>query len=99
MRRRILISLPFLFVAWIVTLAVVMRVSGDAPAAFVPFPRVDLLAGLPDDVALIGRSSVSMTFKSTGPDLVSQLYAAGALLVLPAGLESCIPRFMREDMS
>ncbi|MCB1388158.1 MAG: hypothetical protein KDK12_03255 [Rhodobacteraceae bacterium] len=95
MIRRLLIALPLLLLGWIATLALVMRLGGDAPAAFVPFPPADLLAALPD-VAVTGRSPVSLTLRSEAPDLPARLYAAGAWLVLPAGLEACIPAFLRQ---
>ncbi len=94
--RRLLIALPILFVGWIATLAVVMRAGGEAPAAFVPFPPASLIANLPADVAVTGRSPISLTLRSGGADLTAQIYDAGAWLVLPAGLEACIPNFLRE---
>ncbi|PTX00690.1 hypothetical protein [Pararhodobacter aggregans] len=98
MIRRLLLALPILFLGWIATLALVMRLGGEAPAAFVPFPPASLLAALPGDVAVTGRSPVSLTLRSEGPDLTARLYAAGAWLVLPAGLEACIPGFLRQPV-
>ena len=91
-------ALPVVFIGWIAILALVMRLGGDAPAAFVPFPPADLLSALPADVAITGRSPISLTLRSEAENLPAQLYEAGALLVLPAGLEACIPNFLREDM-
>lgn len=98
MIRRLLLALPLLLVGWIGTLALVMRLGGDAPAAFVPFPPAGLIAALPEDVAVTGRSPVSLTLQSEAPDLAAKLYTAGAWLVLPAGLEACIPSFLRQPV-
>ncbi len=94
--RRLALALAILLVGWLGTLALVMRLGGEAPAAFVPFPPPDLLAALPAEVAVIGRSPVSLTLRSEAPGLTARLYAAGAWLVLPAGLEACIPAFLRD---
>ncbi|MBF9044194.1 hypothetical protein HKCCE4037_12700 [Rhodobacterales bacterium HKCCE4037] len=98
MLKRILIALPLVFAGWIATLALVMRLGGEAPAAFVPFPPNDFVAALPADIAITGRSPISLTVRSDTTDLPATLYAAGAWLVLPAGLEACIPNFLREDV-
>ncbi|GAB1378751.1 hypothetical protein [Pararhodobacter aggregans] len=98
MIRRLLLALPILLLGWIATLALVMRLGGEAPAAFVPFPPQGLLSALPGDVAVTGRSPVSLTLRSEAPDLTDRLYAAGAWLVLPAGLEACIPAFLRQPV-
>ncbi len=95
MIRALMIGLPVLVVAWLAVLAIVLRLGGDAPAVFVPFPPNDLVASLSDDVTVTGASPISVTLQSDEQDLVGRVYAAGALLVLPAGLEACIPRFLR----
>ncbi|MEM1151096.1 MAG: hypothetical protein AAF641_13370 [Pseudomonadota bacterium] len=94
MIRRILMAIPVLFIAWIAILAVVMRVGGEAPGAFVPVPSEAFIAGLPQDVAITSRSAISVTLQSEETDLTKRLYAAGAYLVLPAGLDACIPAFL-----
>ncbi|MEM9477990.1 MAG: hypothetical protein AAGA71_22140, partial [Pseudomonadota bacterium] len=76
--------------------AVVLRAGGEAPAVFVPFPPEDLIGSLADDISITGASPISLTLQSDGPELVQRIYAAGAWLVLPAGLEACIPRFLRD---
>ena len=93
--KRLLIALPLLLVGWIATLAIVMRLGGEAPAAFVPFPTAALIEALPQDVAITGRSAISLTLRSDAEDLTARLYQSGAWLVLPAGLEACIPNFLR----
>ncbi|MEM7733921.1 MAG: hypothetical protein AAF280_14230 [Pseudomonadota bacterium] len=94
MIRRILLAIPILFVAWIIVLAVVMRVGGEAPGAFVPWPSETFIASLPQDVAITSRSTISVTLQSDQTDLTQRLYEAGARLVLPAGLDACIPAFL-----
>jgi hypothetical protein len=97
MLRRVLLALPLVIVAWIAILALVMRLGGDAPAAFVPFPPQDFIASLPPYVTITGRSPISLTLRSETEALPRHLYRAGAWLVLPAGLEACIPTFLRQD--
>ncbi|ABD54505.1 hypothetical protein [Jannaschia sp. CCS1] len=94
--KRLLIAMPILLLGWIATLAVVMRLGGEAPAAFVPFPSATLMATLPQDIAITGQSPVSLTLRSEADNLPARLYQSGAWLVLPAGLEACIPNFLRE---
>jgi hypothetical protein len=90
-RRRIALALPVVALAWIALLALVMRLSGEAPAALVILPPEGMLAALPSDVAVTSAGPFSVTV-SGGAGLVAQLYAAGALLVLPAGLTGCLPQ-------
>lgn len=96
MIRRLLLALPVLLLGWIAILAIVLRAGGPAPAILVPFPPRDLLETLAADVSVTGASPVSLTLRSEAPDLAARLYAAGAWLVLPAGLEACIPGNLRE---
>ncbi|GAB5446763.1 hypothetical protein [Gymnodinialimonas sp.] len=94
--RRLALAVPIMLIGWIATLALVMRAGGEAPAAFVPFPTAALIENLPADVAITGRSPVSLTLRTDADDLPTRLYEAGAWLVLPAGLEACIPNFLRD---
>lgn len=96
--RGLLLALPVALVAWIAVLALVLRAGGEAPAAFVPFPSETLLAALPADVTVTAGSAVSVTLRGDAPDLVARLYAAGAWLVLPAGLEACVPSFLERQV-
>ncbi len=89
--RRWLIALPLVALGWIGTLALVMRLSGDAPAALVMFPPEDLIRALPAGVSVVSSGPVSITLRG-GTDLVAILYALGAPLVLPAGLTGCLPQ-------
>lgn len=96
---RLLVALPILLVAWLAILAIVLRAGGPAPAVFVPFPPDSLVESLAEDVTVTGASPISLTLQSEAADLVARVYAAGAWLVLPAGLEACIPRLLRESAS
>lgn len=89
--RRVLIALPLVFAGWIGTLALVMRLGGEAPAALVMFPPEGLVGGLPMGVAVVSSGPVSLTVRGGG-DLVASLYRLGAPLVLPAGLTGCLPQ-------
>lgn len=75
---------------WLVLLSLVARFSTAAPMVVVMFPGGDLMDHLPDGTAITGRSAISVTLRTDDPGLVAQLYAAGAWLVLPAGLTGCI---------
>lgn len=89
--RRLLIAVPLMAVGWLAILAVVMRLGGPAPAALVLWPPAGLVAALPSDIAVTATGPVSVTLRSDRADLVTQLYAAGAPIVLPAGLAGCLP--------
>lgn len=98
MLKRLVIGIPLALVGWVAILALVMRFGGAAPAAFVPFPPSDFMNTLPPDVTITGRSAISLTLRSDAENLPTRLYASGAWLVLPAGLEACIPNFLRDDI-
>ncbi len=90
-KLRIAIALPLVFAGWIGVLALVMRLSGAAPAALVILPADGLIAALPQGAAITAIGRYSITVKGdTG--LVAALYLAGARLVLPAGLTGCVPQ-------
>jgi hypothetical protein len=90
--RHIVVALPIVLLAWIGVLAGVMRITGQAPAALVMLPPDGFLARLPPGVAVTARGPVSVTVRSDDRGLVAALYAAGAPLVLPAGLTGCLPQ-------
>jgi hypothetical protein len=90
-RRRWLLALPLVAVGWIGTLALVMRLGGEAPAALVMFPPDGLVGRLPEGIAVVAAGPVSVTVQG-GTDLVAALYRLGAPLVLPAGLTGCLPQ-------
>jgi hypothetical protein len=76
--------------AWLTLMALIMRFSDTAPLAVVLLPGDALLAQLPPEMAVVSRSAVSITLRSDAPDIAARLYDAGAMLVLPAGLEGCL---------
>ena len=88
--KRLMVAVPLVLVVWVALMAVVMRFSEAAPAAVVPFPAANFIDGLPDDVAVLDYGRASLTLANR-KDLAKDLYAAGALLVLPAGLTGCLP--------
>ena len=98
MLRLLLLGVPLLLVGWIATLAIVLRLGGEAPGVFVPFPPPSLMVNLSEEVVITGSSRFSLTLQSDAPGVVEDVYAAGAWLVLPAGLEACIPGFLRDDV-
>jgi hypothetical protein len=88
---RWLAALPLVLIGWIGTLALVMRLGGDAPAALVMFPPEGFIRQLPDGVSIVSAGPVSVTLRG-GEGLVAALYSLGAPLVLPAGLTGCLPQ-------
>ncbi len=88
--KRSLLALPLVALGWIGTLALVMRLGGEATAARVMFPPEGLVRALPEGVSVVSSGPVSVTLRG-GEGLVATLYALGAPLVLPAGLTGCLP--------
>lgn len=89
--RSILIALPLLFLGWFSILVTVALLTDEAPAYVVLFPSDAFLSDLPDGVAIIAASSVSITFTSENRGFARSLYGSGAWIVLPAGLRGCLP--------
>ena len=75
---------------WIGTLAGVALLSDAAPALLVVLPPPDFADRLPSEVRLLTGTGRSLTVAGP-PGLAATLYAAGAPLVLPAGLTGCPP--------
>lgn len=89
--KSLLCAFPLLGLGWISVLLAVAVFSDAAPAYVVVFPKEGFVEELPNEVALIGSSSMSITLKSTTPQFAMSLYQNGAWLVLPAGLPGCLP--------
>jgi hypothetical protein len=87
--RHLVLAVPLLLLGWIAVLALVLRLGGPAPAALVLLPPEGFLRALPPEVSVTARNALGLTARG-GPDLVAELYAAGAPLVLPSGLASCL---------
>lgn len=98
--KRILWAVPLVIAMWIVLMAGVMRFSDAAPAAVVPFPSQKLLAALPSDAGILSLNRHALILANR-PFMARDLYEAGAVLVLPAGLTGCIPltKKAREKLS
>ena len=82
---------PVLFVAWIGTMACVMRFSDAAPGAIVFAPGKNFMDRLPLGVTVIDVRKFSVTLRNDQKGLAKKLYQSGAWLVLPAGLTGCLP--------
>jgi hypothetical protein len=54
-------------------------------------PPEGFAAGLPAGAGILAAGPFHLTVRTTGPGLARALYAAGARLVLPAGLAGCLP--------
>ena len=81
-------GLVLLLAVWLGTLAGVMAMSDNAPAALVLMPTQSFLNNLPEDAAILSQNAISITLAADTP-LPHRLYDAGAWLVLPAGLSGC----------
>lgn len=91
MITKALSGLCLLFAAWIAVLATVMFVPQAAPAALVPLATAEFLAALPEHVSITDTTALGAVLVSTDSDFVAELYRAGAVIVLPAGLLGCAP--------
>ncbi|NKB26253.1 MAG: hypothetical protein GKR99_01290 [Rhodobacteraceae bacterium] len=89
--KTIMLMSPLVLLSWIAVMAVVMVTTDAAPGAVVILPSQGLIGNLPDGAAILGHSPVSITLTSDAPGFGRALYAAGAWLVLPAGLTGCLP--------
>jgi hypothetical protein len=86
--RTIALALPLVAAGWLGTLAAVMVATDYAPGALVVLPGADL----PADATVLSRGRFYLVLESATPGLARQLYAGGALLVLPSGLAGCLPQ-------
>ena len=87
--RDLALGAALLLASWIAVLALVLRLGGPAPSALVLMPPDGFLRALPADVTVTSANALGLTVRGGG-DLVAALYAAGAPLVLPAGLAGCL---------
>lgn len=76
---------------WYVAMAVVFRVTEQAPGALVLFPDRHLAAGqLPAGITILKWNSYFAVLASDQPGYVGRLYAAGVPLVFPARSGGCL---------
>ncbi len=91
--RALIWQVPALALGWLAVLALVALAQPvpqrGAPAFLVLLPSAKLLRDLPQGTAILARSGLSVTVRSDALGFAPQLYAAGAWLVLPAGLKGC----------
>lgn len=85
------LSFVLVVLGWLGLQILVMLVTDAAPGAIALFPADDFVARLPDDVAVVGAGTNWISVRSDAAGLGSSLYAAGAWIVLPAGLPGCLP--------
>ncbi|WP_425037984.1 hypothetical protein [Primorskyibacter sp. S187A] len=89
--RTVAIAVPFVLVGWLAVLSLVARFSDVAPAYVVLYPSREFVRALPEDARIAYYRPHGITLQSEEPGFAARLYAAGALLVLPAGLPGCVP--------
>ena len=85
------IAITAVVIGWFGLQLSVMYFTDAAPGAVALFPSADFVARLPADMAIVGAGSNWIAVRSDQPNLGKNLYAAGALMVLPAGLPDCLP--------
>ena len=85
------IAITAVVIGWFGLQLSVMYFTDAAPGAVALFPSADFVARLPADMAIVGAGSNWIAVRSDQPNLGKNLYAAGALIVLPAGLPDCLP--------
>lgn len=78
-------------VGWVALQLGVMFFTDAAPGAMVLFPNEGFISRLPDNTGIVDIGTNWVTVTSNEPGLGRKLYAAGALIVLPAGLPGCVP--------
>lgn len=88
--KRLAMIVPVVFALWIALMALVMRFSDAAPGAVILFPQANFLENLPENAPILGMNQTALILANR-PELTRDLYAAGAWLVLPAGLTGCLP--------
>ena len=89
--KRLALALLGMCAGWLAVLVAVGLFSDAAPGAVVLLPPAGLLGRLDPDIAVMAAGRFSVTVTSDRPGLARRLYAAGAPLVLPAGLPGCLP--------
>ncbi|MDA9008472.1 hypothetical protein N9K16_00770 [Alphaproteobacteria bacterium] len=93
-------TLLLVLLSWIGLSAVVLLFTDRAPAALVVLPSSEFFAQMPDDASIISQTNFSITLSSKEPSFTNRLYRSGAILVLPAGMEGCLPaNFLAKNKS
>ena len=87
--RSAIAVMPLVLAGWFGVLAGTGLFSDEAPAQIVLFPPEDFLERLPENTSIAAFGDWSITVVSNEPDFVRRLYASGASLVLPSGLQGC----------
>ena len=84
-------SVVVVLIGWISLQLGVMYFTDVAPGAMALFPNEGFISRLPANAGIVEFGDFWITVASDEPALGEKLYAAGALIVLPAGLLGCLP--------
>ena len=84
-------SVVVVLIGWISLQLGVMYFTDVAPGAMALFPDEEFISLLPANAGIVDIGDFWITVVSDDPALGEKLYAAGALIVLPAGLLGCLP--------
>lgn len=76
---------------WISLQLAVMYFADVAPGAVTLFPNEGFISRLPANTGILDIGNSWIMVAPDAPELGKKLYAAGAWIVLPAGLPGCLP--------
>ena len=82
-------SVVVVLIGWISLQLGVMYFADVAPGAMALFPNEEFIFRLPANAGIVDIGDFWITVASDDSALGKKLYAAGALIVLPAGLLGC----------
>lgn len=89
--RPLIYAVPLVLAGWLAILVLVGLLSDEAPARFVPFPSAQLIGNLPPETSIVRFTDWGITLSSSQPHFARALYENGAWIVLPSGLNGCLP--------
>jgi hypothetical protein len=85
------VSVVAVLFGWVSLQLGVMYFTDAAPGAMALFPTEGFISRLPANARIVDIGEFWITIASDEPALGKNLYAAGAWIVLPAGLPGCLP--------
>jgi hypothetical protein len=87
---RVLVILIGIVAGWIGSMAAIMWFSEIAPASIVLVSDINILGSLPPDIKIVRGGTYALILTSDKSGYVSDLYRAGAWLVLPSLRNGCL---------
>jgi hypothetical protein len=87
---RVTANMAAILIGWFIIAAAMTLIPGITKSVMVAFPPTSLASALPDDVSILRWDDGIAVLYSERPGYVTELYRAGATLVLPARKSGCI---------